>query len=390
MCCASAPGCSPAIVATTWRGRSVVSSAHSTTAPRARSHPSRAARRTTSRGSSSSARARSSSRKEPRRFCSTSSLASSTATSVREATAARWRNSSASGGGGPAPSSRTPPITSSPELIGTSAAMPGGTCTGRRGEAGDEPDAGSSGRNALPPGEAEARSATYRRSSARSIAGPGDVTAAPRRGMTIATAPPAASAASSATRPRPSPPSTASTISRWTARSRSISDGRPAGSAGWAAATILLARSVDRLGCRVGVRLQRLFARLPRADPVRLLHRQHEHLAVSDGAGARVPEDGVDDRLHVTRGDHALDLHLRPQVVRELRAAVALRDALLAAGPLDLHDGERGEAQVQELHPDRLEGLVPDERLDFLHDAGTSCAEGAGRRRSREPPRALA
>jgi hypothetical protein len=33
MCCASAPGYSPAIVATTWRGRSVVSSAHSTTAP---------------------------------------------------------------------------------------------------------------------------------------------------------------------------------------------------------------------------------------------------------------------------------------------------------------------------------------------------------------------
>ena len=34
MCWASAPGYSPAIVATTWRGRSVVSSAHSTTAPR--------------------------------------------------------------------------------------------------------------------------------------------------------------------------------------------------------------------------------------------------------------------------------------------------------------------------------------------------------------------
>ena len=48
MCCASAPGYSPAIVATTWRGRSVVSSAHSTTAPRERSQPSRPARRTIS------------------------------------------------------------------------------------------------------------------------------------------------------------------------------------------------------------------------------------------------------------------------------------------------------------------------------------------------------
>ena len=57
MCCASAPGYSPAIVATTWRGRSVVSSAHSTTAPRERSQPSRPARRTISTGSMSGPRA---------------------------------------------------------------------------------------------------------------------------------------------------------------------------------------------------------------------------------------------------------------------------------------------------------------------------------------------
>src|SRR3954464_5893735 len=50
MCWASAPGYSPAIVATTWRGRSVVSSAHSTTPPGERSQPSRPARRTSSRG----------------------------------------------------------------------------------------------------------------------------------------------------------------------------------------------------------------------------------------------------------------------------------------------------------------------------------------------------
>ena len=96
MCWASAPGCSPAIVATTCRGRSEESSAHSATAPFERSQPSRAARRSTSSGSRSS-RPRSSSRNEPRRFCSTSSRASSTATSVRHATAATCRNSSASG-----------------------------------------------------------------------------------------------------------------------------------------------------------------------------------------------------------------------------------------------------------------------------------------------------
>ena len=128
MCCASAPGYSPAIVATTWRGRSVVSSAHSTTAPCERSQPSRPARRTISTGSMSG-RERSSSRNEPRRFCSTSSRASSTATSVRQATAARCRNSSPSSSG--SPSSSTRPIVSSPEAIGTSPPMPGGTEAGR-------------------------------------------------------------------------------------------------------------------------------------------------------------------------------------------------------------------------------------------------------------------
>ena len=99
MCCASAPGTSSAIVATTWRGRSVCSSAQSATAPRLRSQPSRAARRTSSSGGRP-APARRSSRNEPRRFCSTSSRASSTATSVSEATAARCRYSDASAVGG--------------------------------------------------------------------------------------------------------------------------------------------------------------------------------------------------------------------------------------------------------------------------------------------------
>ena len=100
-CWASAPGYSEAISATTWRGPLRVSSAHSTTAPRETSQPSRPARRTTSRRSIASGRSRSSSRNEPRTFSSTSSRASSTATSVSAATAARCRNSTASGSGRP-------------------------------------------------------------------------------------------------------------------------------------------------------------------------------------------------------------------------------------------------------------------------------------------------
>ena len=131
------------------------------------------------------------------------------------------------------------------------------------------------------------------------------------------------------------------------------------------------------------MRLQGLLAGLAGADPVGLLHRHHEHLAVADRARAGVLEDRVDDRLHVLRRDDALDLDLRAQVVRQLRAAVALRDALLAARALDLADGQRGEPELEQLHADRLERLVSDERLDLLHDWVTSLGVGAGAGRSR-------
>ncbi len=134
-CCASAPGSSPAIVAMTWRGRSVVSSAQSTTAPRERSQPRRVARRTISRGSRS-VRARRSSRNEPRRFCSTSSRASLD----RDLGEAGDRGEVQELGGvgrrpsgppsGPC-SSTTAPTSSSPEEIGASAATAFGTLAGR-------------------------------------------------------------------------------------------------------------------------------------------------------------------------------------------------------------------------------------------------------------------
>src|SRR5215207_6202351 len=175
---------------------------------------------------------------------------------------------------------------------------------------------------------------------------------------------PAASAASCATRARPSPPSTASTISRWTARSRSTI-AAPAGPLGWAAIGRL--RDPLGLGRRARVRLERLLAGLAGADPVGLVDGQHEHLAVADRAGAGVLEDRVDDRLHVPGRDDALDLDLRPQVVGQLGAAVALRDALLTTGALHLHDRQRGESEREQLHADRLERLVPYERFDLLH-----------------------
>src|SRR4051794_37997258 len=125
--------------------------------------------------------------------------------------------------------------------------------------------------------------------------------------------------------------------------------------------------------------LQRLLAGLAGADPVGLLDRHHEHLAVADLAGARVLEDRVDDRRHVTRGHHALELDLGPQPVGQLRAPVALGDPLLAPGALDLRDRQRREAEVEELHPDRLDRLVPDVRLALLHVTGPSFGVGAPR-----------
>ena len=129
-------------------------------------------------------------------------------------------------------------------------------------------------------------------------------------------------------------------------------------------------------GRRVGVRLQDLLAGLAGPDAVGLLDRKHEHLAVADGAGAAVLQDRVHDRLHVARRDDALDLDLGAEVVRDLRPAVLLGDALLPAGPLHLADGQRGEAERQQLGADGLERLVPDDADDDLHVTGASWLGG--------------
>src|SRR3954470_24002040 len=106
------------------------------------------------------------------------------------------------------------------------------------------------------------------------------------------------------------------------------------------------------------MRLQDLLAGLAGAHAVGLLDRQDEDLAVAHAAGAGVAQDRVDDAADVAGSDDALDLDLWSQVVRQLGAAVALGDALLAARALDLADRERREPLREQVGADRLERLV--------------------------------
>src|SRR5918997_5126701 len=123
------------------------------------------------------------------------------------------------------------------------------------------------------------------------------------------------------------------------------------------------------------VGLQDLLPVLSGADADRLLDRDDEDLAVAHVSGPRVSEDRLDDRGQVPVVDHDLELELRPQVDGQLRAAIVLRDALLPARALVLGDREAGESLVEQLHADRLERLVSDERLYLLH-AVTSSGRG--------------
>jgi len=60
-------------------------------------------------------------------------------------------------------------------------------------------------------------------------------------------------------------------------------------------------------------------------------------------------------------------LSFGPQMDLQLGAAVVLGDALLASRALDLSDREAREAGLEQIHADRLEGLVPDVRDHHLH-----------------------
>src|SRR5918999_1241312 len=131
------------------------------------------------------------------------------------------------------------------------------------------------------------------------------------------------------------------------------------------------------------------------ADPHRVLHGEHEELAVPHRARAGVAQDHVLDQVHVLRLDHALELELGPQVHGQLGAPVVLGDRLLPARALDLADGQAREARLEQILADRLESLVPDVGDDHLHavtSPGRAVAmdapAGAGSRTAARPPEA--
>src|SRR5918992_4228830 len=132
--------------------------------------------------------------------------------------------------------------------------------------------------------------------------------------------------------------------------------------------------AIDRHLLWVG--LQHVLALLAGADADRVLDREHEQLAVADGARAGVPQDRLLDDPDVLRLHDALELELRPQVDGELGAAIVLGDRLLPAGALHLGDREAREAGLEQVRADRLERLVPGVCDDHLH-AVTSPARTA-------------
>src|SRR4051794_17661445 len=176
-------------------------------------------------------------------------------------------------------------------------------------------------------------------------------------------------------RSSPSPASTAPTISRWAPRGVGRDSGagmEPAltdGSRvdGWLL-PMTIAPATHDLGLDPGlVRLEHLLARLAGPDADRILDREDEDLPVPDRARAGVLQDRLGDHRRVHVLDHALQLQLRPEVDRDRRAAVVLRDPLLASRALHLADRDARETAFEELLTDRLERLVPDVGDDHLH-----------------------
>ena len=300
-----------------------------------------------------------------------------------EATAARCRNSAASGDGRAPPprSSTTAPTTSSPDAIGTSAASALGHLRravlrrGRRRSAGSPRARPTASRRR---GDRRVRAAGRRSPPARRR---------PRR-----RAPPRARGRRRRGPRRPS--------RRWTARRRSTSEPP--------------ARRRRRRGggglvrCGPPPRSPQPYARPPRRRPggpggspprpPRCARGRPRRPGMTNTLPS--PTAPVRACLRIVStivctsavGDDALELDLRPQVVRQLRAAVALGDALLPARALDLADRQRGEARGSSSSV-RI-GSNASWRMyaiDHLHVAGTSLvvggrradAYGAAHRRSR-------
>ena len=106
---------------------------------------------------------------------------------------------------------------------------------------------------------------------------------------------------------------------------------------------------------------------LARPDLVALEHRQHEHTAVADLAGARGRDDGFDDVVGHRVSHHHLDLHLRQQAHVVLLAAVDRGVALLLAVPPHLGHGHSGDVQLGERVLDLIDLVRADNALDQFH-----------------------
>src|SRR4051794_7927536 len=183
----------------------------------------------------------------------------------------------------------------------------------------------------------------------------------------------------------PSPASTAPTISRWAPRGEGSDSG-----AGIGPPALTNGSRVDgRLrACATAtathdlrlysglMRLQHFLARLAGADPDRILDREDEDLPVPDRARAGVLQDRLGDDRHVHVVDHALQLQLRPEMNRDRRAAVVLGDSLLAARALHLGDRDAREAALEQLLANRLERLMSDVRDNHLHAVTPSLFAG--------------
>src|SRR5262249_36452983 len=86
-------------------------------------------------------------------------------------------------------------------------------------------------------------------------------------------------------------------------------------------------------------------------------------LAVTDLAGARRGDHGVDDLVDVDLVGHHLDLDLRQELHRVLGTPVHLGVALLPSVALYLADGQAG-------HAERVQGLLHAVELVRLDDRG--------------------
>src|SRR6185436_11454154 len=110
-------------------------------------------------------------------------------------------------------------------------------------------------------------------------------------------------------------------------------------------------------------------AALAGADADGVLDVEDEDLPIARLPGVGVLQDRVERALDVVVVDHDLQLELWAEEDRRLRAPVALGEALLAAGALDLADAHGRKAHVGQVVADLLERLMPDESLDLLHES---------------------